>query len=915
MYRFFSALGSDALVEILSQSSGATAVYTGPELKIQLVNDAMLAIWGKDPSIHGKTFEEALPEMEGQPFTGLLKNVWATGKTYEAHDTPATLEINGEMVTSYFDFIYKPILNKEGEVYCILHTATDVTERVKARELVREKEEREQQINKQLAAANQEYRTVNEKLNKANEQLIQALHKLAFTEDRMYGFIETAPAGLAVLQGTEMLIETANPEMLKIYGNGGDNLIGKPLRKAFPVLDGQVFSDQLSHMHTSGERVSLHEIEFTTYISGNKEIKYLDIHFQPLLSPDHQTGPVMATVTDVSEKVAAKKLLENKELLLQEFNEELTVLNEELQMTNEELGTLNEEYSTINEQLEQANRKISLLNDRLKKENNSLAYDGKEFRDSITRLDGSNKVLEYRNKELRALNDTITQLNGKLSETQASFTNLIAQAPVAMMLVKGDNFIVSMINRQMLELIGKDASIIGKPLFEELPELKGQKAADLLMKTFTEGKSISDYSNPVMLNRNGNLEEGFFNFSYTPYVENGKVTGVIDMAVEVTPQMLAIQDRDRTIVEKTELEEILRNSEQRLHSILETMAEGVGVTDADGRMIYANPMAQQILGLSESKIKERTYDAPEWQNLRLDGTPLPSEEHPMSVMMRTGKPVYDYEIAVQPPDRECFYISINAAPIFDHEGRLTGGIGTFMDVTSRRLIMQGKDDFISIASHELKTPVTALKASLQLLQRSHEKLPSESRTRLLEQSVKSLDKLSCLITDLLDTGRIEQGQLKVEKKEIILSELFNDCCSDLIRQTDQEIVFTGDTSLFIEADSQQVGQVIVNFINNALKYAPDSETITVNASRLNDYEIKISVIDHGPGIPPEKIKHLFKRYYRTDYQDRKFTGLGLGLYISAEIIKNHGGKIGVESEMGKGSEFWFTLPVINKENL
>lgn len=232
-----------------------------------------------------------------------------------------------------------------------------------------------------------------------------------------------------------------------------------------------------------------------------------------------------------------------------------------------------------------------------------------------------------------------------------------------------------------------------------------------------------------------------------------------------------------------------------------------------------------------------------------------------------------------------------------------------MDVTSRRMIMQGKDDFISIASHELKTPVTALKASLQLLQRSHDKLSEESRGKLLDQSIKSLDKLSHLISELLDTTRIEQGHLKIEKRPFTFSELFEDSCSELIKNASQEIILLGDTSQVVYADNQQIGQVLVNFITNAVKYAPESETIMINVSRLNDKEIKISVIDQGPGIEQDKLVHLFKRYYRTDYQGQKFTGLGLGLYISAEIIKNHGGNVGVESSPGKGSEFWFTLPL------
>lgn len=197
---------------------------------------------------------------------------------------------------------------------------------------------------------------------------------------------------------------------------------------------------------------------------------------------------------------------------------------------------------------------------------------------------------------------------------------------------------------------------------------------------------------------------------------------------------------------------------------METMAEGVGVIDASGQMVYANPMAQQILGLKETEIKTRTYDDPQWQNLRIDGTPLPSEEHPMSIMMKTQKPLTDHEIAVQPPNGDRIYISINAAPMFDQNGVLNGGIGTFMNVTERRLIAQSKDDFISIASHELRTPVTALKASLQMLQRMN--LTEETKLRLIDQSVVSLNKLTILMNDLLDTSRLEQGHLKIDKKPL-----------------------------------------------------------------------------------------------------------------------------------------------------
>jgi len=721
-------LDSNSIVEILQQSSQAIAVYTGIEFCIELANNEMLTIWGKNDSVIGKTLQDTLSKTKEPSFYNILLKVWNTRETFEAKEIPVTLEKDGKTVSSFFDFTYKPIMSADGAVICIIHTGNDVTERVRNRDLVR-------QIN------------------------------------------------------------------------------------------------------------------------------------------------------------------------------ELKQVNQQLQNSTEKLNALNEKYTTANTELDDSSKNIHQLNEALEQQNKDLISDNHVFKDDIAHLDHSNRNLEVKNKELIALNNTISILNRKLSESDISFSNLIAQAPVAMMLLKGNHLTVTMINDAMLELIGKDHSIIGKNLFEEFPELKGQPAADMLMETFHIGKAHSEHSNPVKLKRNDQLEQRYFNFNYTPFIEDGLITGVIDMAVEVTPQVLAVQERDATIHEKSVLAETLKKSEQRLQGILDTMAEGVGVIDATGQLVYANPMAQQILGLNESAIKERAYDAPEWQNLRIDGTLLPSEEHPMSIMLATGKPVFDHEIAVQAPGRERMYISINAAPLFNEDGVLTGGIGTFMDVTARRLVMQGKEDFISIASHELKTPVTALKASLQLLERSHDKLPADSRSRLLTQAIKSVEKLSVLITTLLDAGRLEHGHIKLEKKSFTVSELFDDCCSNFAQITDQEIILEGDIHEIITADSQQIGQVMTNFITNAVKYAPQSEKIIIGAEKISNNEIKISVQDEGPGIPPEKKVHLFERYYRTNYEGQRFTGLGLGLYISADIIKKHGGEIGVKSTEGEGSTFWFTLPI------
>ncbi|GAB2703400.1 hypothetical protein GCM10027037_31500 [Mucilaginibacter koreensis] len=382
--------------------------------------------------------------------------------------------------------------------------------------------------------------------------------------------------------------------------------------------------------------------------------------------------------------------------------------------------------------------------------------------------------------------------------------------------------------------------------------------------------------------------------------------GLAKVAMEQTELRLkTLQEAEtqRTINDK------LTTSEQRLQSILDTMAEGVGIIDTNGRMTYANPMAQRILGLKESAIKERTFDDPQWQNLRIDGTPLPPEDHPMAVMMRTGMSVYDQEIAVQPPDGERFYISINAAPIIDHQtGNITGGIGTFMDVTNRRNLLRQREEFISIASHELKTPVTALKASLQLLDRMKDNPAPEKMQKLIAQSNKSLHKLNSLISDLLDANRITQGQWQIHKTVFKLSDMLADCCNHIRTAGTHDIILKGDIDTEVYADEHQIDQVVVNFVNNAVKYAPNSRNIII-AAQKTPAEVKVLVTDFGPGIPPDKLPHLFERYFRADYSGLQFSGLGLGLYISKEIITKHNGQIGVDTEMGKGSTFWFTLPL------
>ena len=366
------------------------------------------------------------------------------------------------------------------------------------------------------------------------------------------------------------------------------------------------------------------------------------------------------------------------------------------------------------------------------------------------------------------------------------------------------------------------------------------------------------------------------------------------------------KDLQQTLLDKNKIEQDLRSNQEQLARILETMAEGVVITDLNGELGYANPMARKIMGIEFDPDNSRYLINPDWKTYDVDGKIILQENYPVAIAMRSGNPVYDYEIAIQPGIAEKFYISVNAAPVMGEKGNIVGGIVTFMDVTNRRKAIQQKDDFISVASHELRTPVTSLKASLQLLEKLVGRPDAAMIPKLIMQANRSMNKMSNLIEDLLNAAKMTEGQLHLKHRQINLKTLAEDCIDNL-NLADFCVNIDSPENVLVNADPDKLEQVLTNFVSNASKYAAETKEATIRIEE-KDQHIQVSVIDRGPGIMPEKLPHIFERFYRVDSNGIQYSGLGLGLYISAQIIEKHGGKIGADSIEGHGSTFWFTLP-------
>jgi signal transduction histidine kinase len=227
-------------------------------------------------------------------------------------------------------------------------------------------------------------------------------------------------------------------------------------------------------------------------------------------------------------------------------------------------------------------------------------------------------------------------------------------------------------------------------------------------------------------------------------------------------------------------------------------------------------------------------------------------------------------------------------------------------------LMQKKDEFMNVASHELKTPVTTMKAYLQILNKKINLGETASAREFIHKAASQIEKLTALINDLLDVTKIHAGQMVYHFSELDLSEVIDEVVSHVqVTTSTHRIVLENDAAVLVYGEKHRLEQVISNFLSNAIKYSPKADQVIVSLV-VNGKKAKVSIRDFGIGIPKDKQELVFDRFFRVQESSKQFAGLGLGLYISAEIIKRHDGVIGVESN-GEGSNFYFILPVVTAE--
>ncbi|MCM2277686.1 MAG: ATP-binding protein [Oligoflexia bacterium] len=355
----------------------------------------------------------------------------------------------------------------------------------------------------------------------------------------------------------------------------------------------------------------------------------------------------------------------------------------------------------------------------------------------------------------------------------------------------------------------------------------------------------------------------------------------------------------------------IRASEHRLKTLLECLPEAIIVVNREDQVVELNRSATLLFGLGRNEILTRT------SLLRKSIALRPAQDPDPIARALAGETIYNWEGQIRAPGNDDLPISISASPVRDepvpHEkdGSTGRAIIVFRSIAEIKRLERMRDEFLSTAAHELKSPMTTIKAYVQLLKKWRPAGIGERELKALSVLSYQTDRMNKLIQDLLEFSRLQLGRLQLNKTRFELRSLVSELVAQMqgISPTHRLSLADGPPE-WVFADRDRVEQVLLNLVDNAIKFSPQGGAIEVTVSG-REGEVCVAVKDQGIGIPPERQLQLFDRYYRAHAGTGHAysTGMGMGLFISRELITRHGGRIWCQSRENAGSTFQFSIPI------
>jgi PAS domain S-box-containing protein len=457
------------------------------------------------------------------------------------------------------------------------------------------------------------------------------------------------------------------------------------------------------------------------------------------------------------------------------------------------------------------------------------------------------------------------------------------------------------------EAIGKSMDLV----FDIVNKDTKRPVENPVKKVFREGKVVGLADHTLLLSKNGREYE--IEDSAAPILQNsGEGFGVV----------LVFRD----ITEKNRAEEETRRQKDLLQLILASIADGVVVADANGKFLLFNVAAEQVLGMGATNSTPGQWSDQYGVYLPDAVTAYPANELPLVRAMR-GESVDAVEVFIRNANvPEGRLLSIAGRPLKGTDGALQGGVVVFHDMTLQKRTQEAlvrakeeaeratkfKDQFLSTMSHELRTPLNAVLGFSDLLADERYGPLNDRQRRYIDHIHTGGKHLLKLISDILDLSKIEAGRMELTREDVTVAAAFTEVISalyPLAEKKSQALLQEVDANLRVRADVMRFKQVLMNLAGNAIKFTPEGGRVELAARQVED-QVRIEVRDNGPGIPPQQQQRIFEAFFRLTETGTATEGTGLGLAITARLVELHGSKLGIESQPGEGSCFYFLLPLV-----
>ncbi len=511
---------------------------------------------------------------------------------------------------------------------------------------------------------------------------------------------------------------------------------------------------------------------------------------------------------------------------------------------------------------------------------------------------------------------------------------ILDTVPVGVVVAEAPRGPISLVNRMGQRIVGRlpsDAPIERWPEKYGLHRPNGElypPGEDPIARTLLRGKALAG-EEMVVVQPSGRKVHTLVH-TMTLKGEEGQVIGAVAAIQDITllkeaQQRLEEATRriqeanNRLVVSAMREQELAREHEQRrseLDAVIEGVSEGITLVDGEGRIVRINRAGGEILGIGTDWQGRRLEEYSERMEFRSpDDRPVPFRQWPTARALR-GEVVSGQEMVLLRPDGKRVNLLFSTSLVRGEDGKVRLAMSIYRDITPIRELERAREEFISVIAHDLRSPLTVITGFAGLLQRlqpGQHGQPQEQKAVL--SILTSARRLEKMVADLLDASRIEASRLVLAKEAVELPRLVQEVVERSVETTKGHPVrveIRGEVPP-LEADPARLEQVLVNLLSNAAKYSfPETEILVEVEPRPE--EVMASITNRGQGIAPEEQEAIFTRFRRTRTAAKgKVPGLGLGLYITKGLVEAHGGRIWVESEMGKSTTFRFTLPVAQRK--